>query len=938
MEPNAGQTPHSEPSEAVRERFFDRLLAVDGTEREAVVGHFCELHPEHADAFRRLHAEMAAAERLLGAGIPDPAPPVEPGRIGAYQVRRRLGEGAFGVVYLAEQSGPIRREVAIKVLRPGAGDRNTLARFDAERHVLAMMNHPAVANIFDAGSLPDGRPYFVMEHVDGPPITTYCDRRRLPIDARIELFVALCDGVQSAHQKGILHRDLKPSNVLVAERDGRPQPKIIDFGLAKALHEQPLGGALVTETGRVLGTPGFMSPEQATGQIADVDTRSDVFALGVILYLLLAGEMPWQRPASDGTTTPQRPSARVASESRHSSEVAAQRAAAPRHLVTRLRGDLDWIVLKALDPERDRRDASVHEFAEDLRRHLRHEPVLAGPPSAAYRLRKFLRRYRVPVAAAAAVFASLLAGLVSAWHFAAAAQVNLDRFEILALDSRLKRAIEAAESLYPAWPERLPDFDRWLADHGRPLLGEVPRLRAALAELRGRALPRTAEEEAEDRRTNPWTAELAAQQERLAYLEALLALPALQEPGYAAVRRSVEATRTVTQRDIATAAERARERRLWRFADGGQQFLHDTMVRLEAALADFAHGPNALWSRIERMRATIEEVEVRGAAARAPLWERAAREVAAEPRYAGVVLAPQAQLVPLGRDPASGLQEFYHLGSAPPGGPVPARDAQGRLQLGEDAGMVFVLLPGGETQVGAQREDPAAPRYDPSATVAEGPVLRVTLAPFLFGKHEVTQAQWLAMTNKKPSIIHDKTTTLDGQAITRRHPVENVSWDEARAALQRQGLDLPTEAQWEYATRAGTDTIWPTGNEAESLRGFALVSDFAPGPPRSELGGRQALHHAPVGSLAANAFGVHDTVGNVAEWCRDHFSSLAHLLPHGPGDGLAPVPLMQVRAVRGGSFEDEALLGASAKRQAKPFQHRGHWLGVRAARRLVGAR
>jgi formylglycine-generating enzyme required for sulfatase activity len=274
------------------------------------------------------------------------------------------------------------------------------------------------------------------------------------------------------------------------------------------------------------------------------------------------------------------------------------------------------------------------------------------------------------------------------------------------------------------------------------------------------------------------------------------------------------------------------------------------------------------------------------------------------------------------------LQEFYHAASAPPGQPIPSRNREGRLQFGLDDGIVFVLLPGGEAWIGGQHDDPTLPCHDPEASLTESPVHHVTLAPFFIGKHEVTQAQWLQLTGKKPSAIHDKRTPLGGTPITLRHPVESVTWDECQALLERLGLDFPTEAQWEYACRAGTTTTWPTGDTPASLVGFACVPD-----PLGEDAPRPT-HHDPVGSHAPNGFGMHDMVGNVAEWCRDYFSSLAYLLPAASGDGARPVPLMQVRALRGGSFQDPPSEGSSAARNAKPFNHRGEWLGVRAARRL----
>ena len=389
-----------------------RLAAAEGEARAAIVDELLAAHPEHGQALRALSDALQDTDRLLARNF-GPSTPCDPARIGAYRVQRRLGEGAFGVVYLCAQDAPIRRQVAVKVLRPGAGDRNTLLRFEAERQVLAGFDHPGIASVIDAGTLPDGRPYFTMEHVDGVPITEHCDRRRLPVDARLRLFHDLCDGVQHAHMRGIIHRDLKPANVLVAERDGKAVPRIIDFGIAKALHAADgRRDALATATGRVVGTPGYMSPEQAAGNAADVDTRTDVFALGVLLYELLAGDLPWPKGRAATDAEPPRPSTRVQSDPARTPTIASMRAMAPRTLVSKLRGDLDWIVLKALSPERERRYQSARALADDVERHLCHEPVEAGPPSNAYRFAKLVRRHRVPAAATALVLAALLAGLI----------------------------------------------------------------------------------------------------------------------------------------------------------------------------------------------------------------------------------------------------------------------------------------------------------------------------------------------------------------------------------------------------------------------------------------------------------------------------------------------------------------------------------------------
>jgi non-specific serine/threonine protein kinase/serine/threonine-protein kinase len=332
--------------------------------------------------------------------------------IGPYRLLQKIGEGGMGEVWLAEQTEPVRRKVALKLIKAGMDSKQVIARFEAERQALALMDHPAIAKVFDAGETPRGLPYFAMEHVKGESITSYCDRHRLSTAERLVLLAQVCDGVQHAHQKGVIHRDLKPSNVLVEVVGEKPFPKIIDFGVAKATAQRLTEKTMFTELGVLIGTPEYMSPEQAEMTGLDIDTRTDVYALGVMLYELLTGALPFEskelRQAGYDEirrrireVDPPRPSTRVSSMGARATDAARNRRTEPRQLAGRLRGDLDWIVMKTLEKDRTRRYGSPSELAADLVRHLGHEPVLAGPPSALYRTKKFVRRHRFGVAAAA---------------------------------------------------------------------------------------------------------------------------------------------------------------------------------------------------------------------------------------------------------------------------------------------------------------------------------------------------------------------------------------------------------------------------------------------------------------------------------------------------------------------------------------------------------
>ena len=358
----------------------------------------------------------AAFTRTIGSSQPDSG-----AVIGRYHLLQKIGEGGMGEVWLAEQKEPVRRRVALKLIKAGMDTREVVARFESERQALALMDHPAIAKVLDAGSTPQGAPYFVMEYVAGVPITTYCDNHRLSTRDRLELFMHVCEGVQHAHQKAIIHRDLKPSNILVTEVDGHPAPKIIDFGVAKALTQKLTADTMFTRVGAMIGTPEYMSPEQALSSGEDIDTRTDVYSLGIILYELLAGVHPidlrkvafeefLRRLREDDP--PKLSTKFRAQDPATSTDLARKRHTEPPALVKQMRGELDSIALKALEKDRARRYGSPSDFALDIARYLNNEPVLAVPPSLAYRTRKFARRYRVALITACAFALVLIAAAV----------------------------------------------------------------------------------------------------------------------------------------------------------------------------------------------------------------------------------------------------------------------------------------------------------------------------------------------------------------------------------------------------------------------------------------------------------------------------------------------------------------------------------------------
>jgi WD40 repeat protein/tetratricopeptide (TPR) repeat protein len=490
----------------IGEIFAEAIAIPDPTARQSFIDAACAENPALRGQLEALlYSHENAGEFLHRSFVPFVPPPAEsrteaPGmQIGRYKLLQQIGEGGFGIVFMAEQLEPVQRKVALKVIKPGMDSKEIIARFEAERQALALMDHPNVARVLDGGTTPVGRPYFVMDLVKGIPITEFCDQNLLPPKDRLNLFIRVCAGIQHAHQKGIIHRDLKPTNVLVTVEDGVPVPKVIDFGIAKAMGQKLTELTFFTRFEQLLGTPAYMSPEQAEWSGVDVDTRSDIYSLGVLLYELLTGTTPFEKETIARAalaevrrmireTEPPTPSMRLQGLGQRLDEIARRRHIEPPLLTKAVLGDLDWIVMRSLEKDRSRRYESANALARDVARHLGGEPVVARPPSAAYRTGKFVRRHREAVTASVAGLLALVALILCAFLWQARqtrearrlAEENrrqVARYQV-ARGQRLigQRLIEENDG----WPASLPLFAEALRNvSGDPAAENIHRMRLA---------------------------------------------------------------------------------------------------------------------------------------------------------------------------------------------------------------------------------------------------------------------------------------------------------------------------------------------------------------------------------------------------------------------------------------------------------------------------
>ncbi len=909
------------------------------------------------DAFLDEHAELRELiEPMLRADDRPPEPVADrerlaPGTtIGGYELESVLGRGGMGTVFRARQPR-LGRHVAIKVLSIPLAlvQERALWRFQREARLLATLDHPGIVKVFDAG-VEAGVPYYVMELIAGAPLNSVlaavrraglagatCATVRAAVAGSLaelddavpstrspgsyvaaiaEIGAQVAEALACAHAAGVIHRDVKPGNVLLCA-DGRAM--LADFGVAH--HD---GAAALTVTGDFAGTPSYMSPEQASGRAAD--HRSDLFSLGVLLYEALTLQLPF---AGNDTLA-------VLDSLRRDDP------REPAQWNRSIPADLSAVVLKAMAKEPERRYQAAGELAADLRAFLAGQPVSARHPTRWQRLHRWARREPWRAAALGIGAAGLLALGALSISFtnsllleSARTRAALDDFNRLALGVRLEQAQHSAAAFRIARADAIPRMQQWLQQVGEPLAAELPRLRELLAEVRGRALPYDEEAAAADRESHPEAARLAKLQVEAQRLEAMA--PRTSD---AAVSVQIRERLEALAREHDPLRDRIAARRTWLFPDPQTSFLHDQIAALVVRLEQFAESERGTLAHVRAQLAWAAASQQRCFVDGSAAWAEASAAIAADPRYAGLRLRPQTDLLPVGPDPKSGLWEFVHLRSGAAGRETPPRRADGTFEPNGDMGILFVLLPGGRFRMGAQPTDPDAPNYDPDAGPHEAPVHEVELAPFFLAKYELTQAQWRRLTGgEEPSYYRTAVLLAFPPQITDHNPLENVPHGRMRDVLEDHGLRLPTEAQWEYACRAGRST--PLGfddrTQADRYGNLADASPIkvaAPWPCDPELDDGHVVH-APVGSYLPNDFGLHDMHGNVSEATAD--LAIEYGRPVRAGDGLREQWLADGGSFmqRGGAFS-QALVRqrASDRSLSQTADYRADNVGVRPARAI----
>jgi formylglycine-generating enzyme required for sulfatase activity len=1001
------------PDRAAAEDLFAQRLAdlEDGV--PGVIEELCAEHQEHAGVFLELFEDWRRVRELFDAGAAGPMElSVDLGKLvegvvegkgsaegdeADSEVVRRLKErldpasrlevqgemarGGMGAV-LSVFDKNLRRQMAMKVMlkqdQPGKPVQSrAMGRFLDEAQITGQLEHPGIVPVHELGIEPNGRVYFTMKLVQGEELAdvyrrAWAGEDDWSVTRVLGIFLRVCEAMAYAHARGVIHRDLKPANVMVGAFG---EVYVMDWGLARIRGKEdhaaeelvPADGSgivrsdrqdmrdrvpdssILTRQGDIMGTPAYMSPEQAGGEIAAMDERSDVYSVGAMLYELLAGGKPYTTPAG-------RPDLVT---------LLGRIREGPPPPIHELQPDvvpeLEAICEKAMRRDKQERYADMGELGKDLRSFLEGRVVGAYETGAVAELRKWVRRNRGLANALVAGVLVLVAGVVvSSYYWLESSQQTKNVLRLA--DSRdLSRLWEEGRELWPAHPENAERLRTWVG-RAEQILGRLPEHEATLVALRGDARALTPEEVEWDRTGHAEAvgliAAIAQYRSVIARIEEFIASQPSAEEVEHWTKMSGEYVAAIDSLESLLW-----ERRTYTFLDDDKDWWHEALVQLIADLGVLKD--EALWyveegsgryvCGVDEIRERLEfadEVDERsmtGEDARG-LWGEALRSIADTeecPMYGGLELMAQRGLLPIGRDPHSGLWEFSHLQT----GRVAVRDAEsGELEIRGGTGLVFVLIPGGSFQMGAQAGDSEAPNHDPDADSNEGPVHEVSLASFFLSKYEMSQGQWMEASGRNPSkykadrdrVEHPETGELITQ-ITKTHPVETVTWRECEYLTRTQGLVLPTEAQWEYAARAGTTTPWWTGASGASLQGAENIGDSS-----TKLIGLPAWiceewddgfpAHAPVDSLRPNPWGMHQILGNVGEWIGEvHIDGYPEDArgKDGRQADADPGPLDRDCTIRGpGWFRPAVGCRVSARYSADPSDYKTEHFGLRPARAI----
>ncbi len=848
---------------------------------------------------------------------------------GRYELQEDLDQGGMGTIHCVWDRD-LRRKLAMKRMRDrtahadDAARQASIGRFLSEAQITSQLDHPGVVPVHDIGLDSEGRLYFTMKLVRGGHLGSVLQKLRRGDDEWSEtrvvgVLVRVCEAVAYAHSKGVVHRDLKPANIMVG-RFGATY--VMDWGLARVAGSEPAefesrsrlitdreivagdepDSPVVTADGDVLGTPPYMSPEQARGDLEAIGCQSDVYSIGAILYELLTGHMPYVPPGSA------KGARGVWHELREGPPSRVERAN------PRARPELASICDKAMSRSLEVRYASAEELGDDLRRYLEGRVVGAHKTGPLAELRKWVRRNKQ--VAAIAIFA-LVVMLVAGFVVARGERRRAEEATRLLAARLVGELIEEGETgLGPIHPDFVDERERWL-ERCAQVREYEPAIRAELEELRKRALPRSEEEIARDREGHPlhWELYLATKIVEAWGPELESLADQDSDDPVARARRTDETRELERWKSLCGRYKRALDGfRTWSFEDPEDQSRHHSFGTYMSGLQQLFDVEFGLVARVRGELGRARHLARVSVEEWSDAWRRTRDAIRSDVRYRGLELPPQTGLVPIGRDETSGLFEFWHVLS----GEKPLRDQRGQLSIRPETGLVLVLVPGGESLSIGSSDDEATSQFDPDSARNERPVQRIDLDPYFIGKHELTQGQWLRVTGANPSSYFAGMSAFGMPRLLLDQPVENVTWQEAIAVLDRLGLTLPTEAQLECAVRGGTVTP----------RWWDSIPDF------DESG----VHYYRNGGLprrvsdgATNPFGLVHAVGNVWEMCVDRHRSYSQC-EVAPRTGQFLHPDRRYRTIRGGSMQSRRTDMRSARRSRITPTERGTSIGLRAAR------